>query len=204
MLQYLGTIPLLSVSKLTKDYPCSFEFDCDNVCVNDKETKRLLTRGNHSKGLYVLRDKPIQVFYSTRQHCASDEVWHMRLGHPNTKILQYLSTTKAISINKSTKKMCEALIPKCWHRFDNSYQHEELPAAMTAMRITEITEQGGQEWYPDTGASAHVTSSPHHLQQAKVYRGSDTVMIGDGNYLPITHTGSTSLASTSGTLPLNA
>lgn len=73
---------------------------------------------------------------------------------------------------------------------------------MTAMRITEVTELGGQEWYPDTRASAHVTSSPHHLQQAQVYHGSDTVMIGDGNYLPITHTGSASIASTSSTLPL--
>lgn len=41
---------------------------------------------------------------------------------------------------------------------------------------------------------------PHHLQQSQVYTGSDSVMVGNGEYLPITHTGSTSLASTSGTI----
>lgn len=30
---------LLSVSKFTKDYPCGFDFDCDNVRVYDKGTK---------------------------------------------------------------------------------------------------------------------------------------------------------------------
>ncbi|XP_024011200.1 uncharacterized protein LOC112086480 [Eutrema salsugineum] len=91
---------------------------------------------------------------------------------------------------------------KCWHRFDNAYQYEDGPSAMAAMRITDVTESSGLEWYPDTGASAHVTSSPQHLQQSQSYAGSDSVMVGNGEFLPITHTGSTTLASTSGTLPL--
>uniref|UniRef100_A0A0D3AZ04 Uncharacterized protein n=1 Tax=Brassica oleracea var. oleracea TaxID=109376 RepID=A0A0D3AZ04_BRAOL len=33
--------------------------------------------------------------------------------------------------------------------------------------------------------------------------GSDSVMVGNGEYLPITHTGATSRASTSGNLILN-
>lgn len=49
---------------------------------------------------------------------------------------------------------------------------------------------------PDTRALAHVINSRHSLQQSQPYSGYDSVMIGGGNYLPITHTGSTSIAST--------
>lgn len=70
------------------------------------------------------------------------------------------------------------------------------------MQITYVTELSSQEWFPDTSATAHVTSSPQHLHQSQPYVGSDTVMVGDGNFLPITHTGSACLPTTLGTLPL--
>lgn len=100
---------LLSVSKVTKDYPCTFEFDCDAVRVRDKETKQILLLGrNGSEGLYMLNDQQARVFYSSRQTIASDEVWHRRLGHPNPHILQQLSANKAIVITKISKSVCEA------------------------------------------------------------------------------------------------
>ncbi|CAL9240698.1 unnamed protein product [Arabidopsis halleri] len=99
---------LLSVSKLTNDYPCSVNFDCDTVRVVDKATKRVLVLGNNIKGLYVLKDTPVHAYYSTRQLSASEDVWHMRLGHPNSQVLQQLSKIKAVHINKSSKGLCEA------------------------------------------------------------------------------------------------
>ena len=99
---------LLSVSKITSDYPCSVDFDCDNVRIYDKATKRLLLQGPHTSGLYSLQSSPPQVFYSNRQISASDELWHQRLGHPNPLVLQQLSTNKAIFISKSSKTICEA------------------------------------------------------------------------------------------------
>jgi len=100
---------LLSVSKLTKDYPCSFTFDADGVLVKDKATCKVLTKGSStSEGLYKLENPKFQMFYSTRQVKATDEVWHMRLGHPNPQVLQLLANKKAIQINKSTSKMCES------------------------------------------------------------------------------------------------
>lgn len=89
---------------------------------------------------------------------------------------------------------------RCWHRFDNSYQEDEIPQALAAVRITEITD--GSDWYPDSGATAHVTNSTQRLNQSQPYYGSDSDMVGDGNYLPITHVGSAELASTSDKLPL--
>lgn len=60
-----------------------------------------------------------------------------------------------------------------------------------------------QNGFPDSGASSHITNSAHHLQQSQPYVGSDSVMVGDGAFLPITHVGSTNLPSSSGSLPLN-
>lgn len=57
---------ILSVFKLTNDYPCSFKFYSNGVCVKDKKTKKLLTLGKNSKGLYVLGDLKFEVFYSSR------------------------------------------------------------------------------------------------------------------------------------------
>jgi len=98
---------LLSVSKLTKDYPCCFTFDSDGVVVKDKATHKVLTLGKTSDGLYTLENPKFQMFYSTRQITTSDEVWHRRLGHPNDQVLQHLSSNKAIKIKKSTNKLCE-------------------------------------------------------------------------------------------------
>ncbi|XP_019100970.1 PREDICTED: uncharacterized protein LOC104789745 [Camelina sativa] len=53
---------------------------------------------------------------------------------------------------------------KCWHRFDNGYQYEDVPRALAAMRITKVTDQQGADWLPDSGSSAHVTNTVQNLQ----------------------------------------
>lgn len=99
---------LLSVSKLTVDFPCEFTFDCDGVYVKDKLTKQALTQGTRLKDLYVLENSMFSAFYTARQAAVNAEVWHRRLGHPSAEILQILSTKKAISINKSMSKICDS------------------------------------------------------------------------------------------------
>ena len=66
---------LLSVSKLTVDYPCEFTFDCDGVYVKDKLTKQILTQGSKLKDLYVLDNSMFSAFYTARQTAASADVW---------------------------------------------------------------------------------------------------------------------------------
>ena len=102
------TKSLLSVSKLTADYPCSIEFYAYSVIVKDKQTKQLLTRGVRQKDLYVLENLKFMAFYSHRQQAASGDVWHMRLGHPHQEVLQRLATNKAIAINNPSRHLCEA------------------------------------------------------------------------------------------------
>ena len=100
--------PLLSVSKFTKDYPCGFDFDADNICVYDKATKKVLLQGRSTNGLYSLKTPTLHAFFTTRHVSASDEVWHQRLGHPNPHILQQLSSSRVIIINKRSKSLCES------------------------------------------------------------------------------------------------
>lgn len=86
---------------------------------------------------------------------------------------------------------------KCHNRFDNNYQPA---AAFSSLRLVDET---GREWYPDSGATDHVTASTEQLQNVHPYEGKDAIMVGDGAYLPITHVGSTTLASPTGNLPLH-
>jgi len=89
---------------------------------------------------------------------------------------------------------------RCWYRFDNSYQAEDIPTALTALHIEDPK---GSEWYPDTGATAHISANPGILHTLSKYKGTDTVMIGDGSCLPVTYIGDTSLRTKVTTLPLN-
>ena len=85
---------------------------------------------------------------------------------------------------------------KCYNMFDNNYQSH---AVFASMRVDE----SGREWYPDSGASAHVTSLAQNLQTTHPYNGDDAVMVGDGAFLPITHVGSTAIATSSCNIQLN-
>ena len=58
-------------------------------------------------------------------------------------------------------------------------------------------------WYPDTGATHHMTGDPRPLQNCAPYTGSDSVYLGNGTSLPITYTGNMSLPMGSSLLTLN-
>uniref|UniRef100_A0A2N9H9U6 Retrovirus-related Pol polyprotein from transposon TNT 1-94-like beta-barrel domain-containing protein n=1 Tax=Fagus sylvatica TaxID=28930 RepID=A0A2N9H9U6_FAGSY len=89
---------------------------------------------------------------------------------------------------------------KCWHRFDHSYQDDQVPQALAALHINSPT---AGEWLPDTGATAHITDDPGILSDLKPYVGSDSVMVGNGHQLPITHTGNAHIFPTDSSLSLN-
>jgi len=57
---------------------------------------------------------------------------------------------------------------RCWYHFDNSYQAEEIPIALAAMHIKDSQ---GIEWYPDIGATTHITADPGILRHSFSYNG---------------------------------
>lgn len=46
------------------------------------------------------------------------------------------------------------------------------------------------QWYPDSGASHHVTSDMQNIQNIIPYEGSDQILVGNGQGLPISSSGS--------------
>lgn len=92
---------------------------------------------------------------------------------------------------------------RCYNRFDQNYQvPESLHNALTTMRISDQDHYSGQEWYHDSAASAHITNDASRLQSSEPYIGNDQFIVGNGDYLPITHVGSIALQTPQGTLPL--
>lgn len=58
-------------------------------------------------------------------------------------------------------------------------------------------------WYPDTGASAHMTSNPGNLLSSSPYHGNDQISVGNGSLLPITAVGISILHTLSTQFPWN-
>lgn len=57
-------------------------------------------------------------------------------------------------------------------------------------------------WYADSGASNHVTSNPNFQSAKTEYTGNESVFVGDGSQLNISHTGYSFIPSTGGNLKL--
>ncbi|XP_010462983.1 PREDICTED: uncharacterized protein LOC104743624 [Camelina sativa] len=88
---------------------------------------------------------------------------------------------------------------KCWNRFDASYQSDDVPQALATLQVSDSS---GREWLTDSGATAHITPTTDSLQSVTPYNGAENVIVADGTHQPITHVGSTTLATTSGSIPL--
>ena len=70
------------------------------------------------------------------------------------------------------------------------------------MKLSDQEQRSGRDWYPDSGATADITHSESQLQSSEPYAGNDQIMVGNGDFLPISHVGSVDLHTTQGILPL--
>jgi transposase InsO family protein len=84
---------LLSISKLTRDFPLSVTFTNNFFTVQDRRTGRVVATGKRDGGLYVL-ERGIPAFISVLKNKslhASYDLWHSRLGHVNHSIISFLN-----------------------------------------------------------------------------------------------------------------
>jgi hypothetical protein len=87
----------------------------------------------------------------------------------------------------------------CYHRFDHSYQLDN-PTLAQAQAFYSSQAIIDDNWYPDTGATHHMTPDISNLNlNCDEYLGK----IGNGRGLPITHTGTASLSTPSLSFRLN-
>ena len=59
------------------------------------------------------------------------------------------------------------------------------------------------DWYPDTGASHHVTPDIASLTMSNDYTGNDKLVVGNGQGLPITHVGKSCITNQTQSFVLN-
>ncbi|KAF7134625.1 hypothetical protein RHSIM_Rhsim08G0105700 [Rhododendron simsii] len=109
---YFGSDKIMvgNVSQLTQQLPYDFEFSANDFVIKHRETKRVIAKGNRSGGLYALKPRSDEVFFSTRFRVVTVNVWHQRLGHPNMRVVKYLKNNKLISSsqNKSLDFNCSS------------------------------------------------------------------------------------------------
>eukprot|EP00268_Persea_americana_P013925 TRINITY_DN16169_c0_g1_i2.p1 TRINITY_DN16169_c0_g1~~TRINITY_DN16169_c0_g1_i2.p1 ORF type:complete len:660 (-),score=55.01 TRINITY_DN16169_c0_g1_i2:23-2002(-) len=84
----------------------------------------------------------------------------------------------------------------CYHRMDFAYQGR-IPSSRLAAMVASPGFDDQSTWYADASATHHITSNLSNLDIRSRYGGSDSVQVGNGQGLPIAHTGSTLLPSPS-------
>ncbi|CAA0824703.1 Unknown protein, partial [Striga hermonthica] len=95
---------------------------------------------------------------------------------------------------------------RCWHRFDQSFMPNNNtgslgrgrnPSVNATNLISAPMNEGMEEasWYPDSGASNHVTYDLANLNLASEYQGSEKVQVGNGKSLQISHIGKSIISS---------
>ena len=73
---------------------------------------------------------------------------------------------------------------------DFTYQGRHPPAKLASMVANAAQVQASNAWLTDTGCSDHVTPNLSQLSlMQQLVQGSETVTVGDGQELPITHIG---------------
>lgn len=75
-----------------------------------------------------------------------------------------------------------------------------LQAALHSATAGSSSSGSASEWYMDSGAASHMTNSPGTLHSLLPSTSSSHIVVGSGEHLPITHTGTGSLIS--GTSPI--
>lgn len=78
----------------------------------------------------------------------------------------------------------------CYHRTNAAYTATHSPYHTS-------------NWCLDTGATHHITSQPSTLNNVSPYNGHDSVTMGDGSQMPISHVGSSSFSGCNKNFHLN-
>lgn len=99
---------LLSVSKFTDDYPCSFIFDKTGVYLKDSTTNTTMKLGRKVRGLYRVEPHAAEAYFTQRQRIVAESIWHQRLAHTNQSILKQLKAQNLIQYNKESHSVCRS------------------------------------------------------------------------------------------------
>ena len=95
---------LISVTKLTKDNSCLFEFHSFGFKIKDQTTGTILAMGHRKGGLYALEEMgALEALVAIKSGKAPVDLWQQRLGHPNSRLLHVLDSKKFIDVSSWLK-----------------------------------------------------------------------------------------------------
>jgi len=90
------------VNRLTRDNNFFLEFHLDNFFIKEQTTKKTILEGRCERGLYPLKvDHNKQVLGITK---AASSIWHHRLGHPLSQVVQQVLSRHKIPFVKDLNK----------------------------------------------------------------------------------------------------
>lgn len=110
---------------------------------------------------------------------------------------QFLQTSKAIilalSFNPQNLNSENSEFPPPWNQAfqQASPQYRSVsPQFRSQMQqssamITNTAPRSNKQWFPDTGASFHVTSGPQNIQQVAPFEGPDQIFIGNAEMVKV-------------------
>uniref|UniRef100_A0A6N2L1Z6 Uncharacterized protein n=1 Tax=Salix viminalis TaxID=40686 RepID=A0A6N2L1Z6_SALVM len=119
------------------------------------------------------------------------------------------STSSTATVHKKPSatvycQLCDKeghLAKRCWSFLKmKKQQSANLAEAFSACSIQELN---NPEWFPDSGATSHMTNTPEILDDSAEYTGNERVMVGNGQSLPISHIGSVSTVAPHCSIPLS-
>ncbi|KAJ9542859.1 LOW QUALITY PROTEIN: hypothetical protein OSB04_029365 [Centaurea solstitialis] len=97
---------LLSVRKLTFDFPVDILFSDEFFDIQNRQSGDVVARGTHKNGLYVLEQGHSTFLAALRSKRlkASYELWHSRLGHVATDVISLLNKLGQVSVTSILPK----------------------------------------------------------------------------------------------------
>jgi len=111
---------LISISKLTRDFPVDSIFTNNSFLLQKRDTKEILAQGRREHNLYILEhgQAAFMTILNSNKLRGSFEYWHSRLGHVNYDAIFDLRKTSHLSLssiflNPSLYASCEQAKSKC-------------------------------------------------------------------------------------------
>jgi hypothetical protein len=122
---------LISISKLTSDFPFSITFTNDRFIIQNQVTRRVVATGQRENGLYVLERGHQSLISVLSNNCpqASFDVWHAHLGHVSHSIISLFNKNRQLCVTSllPTPTICSCCQLAKSHRLP--FQHNEKRAS---------------------------------------------------------------------------
>ncbi|KAL6334726.1 hypothetical protein AAG906_021385 [Vitis piasezkii] len=136
----------------------------------------------------MMSQLPLPSFAEIVPKALSHEIFERSVSHSYSNSAYFVQQTSKVAGHKQVKHRGH-LAKRCWNFKLKKKQSANLAEAFSDCSIQDFNDS---EWFPDSGATSHMTSDTEGVDQPAVYSGNERVMVGNGQSLAISHTGSIS------------